>query len=48
MIGERDVTHGSSLRLLIRTAEALDAELAQEGVKYLEGPHSYNTIMGHV
>ena len=47
MIGERDVARGLSLRVLIRTAEALDIELTEEEVKQLEEPYLPNAIMGH-
>ena len=48
MIGEWDVTHGLSLRALIRIAEALDIELTEEEVKRLEEPYLPNAVVGHV
>jgi aryl-alcohol dehydrogenase-like predicted oxidoreductase len=47
MIGERDVTRGLSLRMLIRITEALDIELTEEEVRELEEPYLPNAIVGH-
>jgi len=46
-IGELGVTHGSYLGVLIRSAEALDIELTEEEIKYLEEPYLPNAIWGH-
>ena len=46
-IGELDVIHRSPLRVLIRIAEALDIELTEEEVKYLEEPYLPNAVLGH-
>ena len=46
-IGELDVIYGSPLRVLIRIAEALDIELTEEEVKYLEEPYLPNAVLGH-
>ena len=46
-IGERDVACEFSLRVLIRTAEALDIELTEEEAKYLEEPYLPNVVLGH-
>ena len=43
MVGKLDVAHGLSLRVLARTAEALDIELTE--AMYLEEP---NAILGHL
>jgi predicted oxidoreductase len=48
MIGERHVARGSSFRVLIGTAEALDIELTEEEVKHLEEPYLPNAVVGHV
>jgi len=47
MIGELDVAHELNLGILIRIAEALDIELTEEEVKYLEEPHLLNAILSH-
>ena len=47
-IGERDVTHGSSLRVLIRAVAGLDVELTEEEAKYLEEPYLPKAVIGHV
>ena len=47
MIGELNVTHEVPSRVLIRTAEALDIELTEEDVKYLEEPYLPNAVVGH-
>jgi len=47
MIGELDVAHELNLGILIRIAEALDIELTEEEVKYLEEPYLPNAILGH-
>ena len=46
-IGELDLARELNLRMLIRTAEALDIELTEEEVKYLEEPYLPNAISGH-
>jgi len=46
-IGERDVACEISLRVLTRTAEALDIELTEEEAKYLEEPYLPNVVLGH-
>ena len=47
-IGELDVTRGLSLRVLMIIVEALDIELTEEEVKYLEEPYLPNPVLGHV
>jgi len=47
MIGELDVAHELNLGTLIRIAEALDIELTEEEVEYLEEPYLPNAILGH-
>ena len=46
-IGGLETTHGLFFRVLIRIAEALDIELTEEEVKYLEEPYLPNAILGH-
>ena len=40
-------TNELSLRVLIKTAEALDIELTEEEAKYLEEPYLPVAILGH-
>jgi aryl-alcohol dehydrogenase-like predicted oxidoreductase len=48
MVGERNITCGSPLRVLIKTAAALDVELTEEEAKHLEEPYLPNAVIGHV
>ena len=47
-IGEPDVIRGLSLRVLMIIVEALDIELTEEEIKYLEEPYLPNPVLGHV
>jgi len=47
MIGELNVAREVHLGVLIRIAEALDIELTEEEVKYLEEPYLPNAVLGH-
>jgi aryl-alcohol dehydrogenase-like predicted oxidoreductase len=47
-IGERGVTRGSSLGVLIRAVAGLDIEPTEEEAKYLEEPYLPNAVIGHV
>jgi aryl-alcohol dehydrogenase-like predicted oxidoreductase len=47
-IGERDITCGSPLRVLIKAVAGLDVELTEEEAKYLEEPYLPNAVIGHV
>jgi aryl-alcohol dehydrogenase-like predicted oxidoreductase len=48
MIGERNITYGSPLKVLIKTVAALDVELTEEEAKHLEEPYLPNAVIGHV
>jgi len=47
MIGELNVVREELPGVLIRTAEALDIELTEEEVKYLEEPYLPTAVVGH-
>jgi len=47
MIGELGVIHESHLGVLIRSTEALDIDLTEEDIKYLEEPYLPTAISGH-
>jgi len=47
MIGELGVIHGPYLGLLITSVEALNIELREEEIKYMEEPYLPNAILGH-
>ena len=47
MIGELNFARGVHPGVLIRIAEALDIELTEEEVKYLEEPYLPNAVLGH-
>lgn len=47
MIGELNFAHEVHPGVLIRIAEALDIELTEEEVKYLEEPYLPNAVLGH-
>ena len=46
-IGELGVTQGLYLGVLIRSAEALNIELTEEEIKYLEEPYLPNAVWDH-
>lgn len=47
MIGELNLAREVHRGVLIRIAEALDIELTEEEVKYLEEPYLPNAVLGH-
>ena len=47
MIGEWDATRGTLPGVLIMAVEALEIELTEEEVKYLEEPYLPNAVLGH-
>jgi len=47
MIGELGVIHGPYLGVMITSVEALNIELREEEIKYVEEPYLPNAILGH-